>query len=471
MGTTSTTGSIREFFDDLECGVILLDTKLAPIWSNRYYEQHIARHLQMCDQNCFTGMNPGDLRCQDCLPPQVLRTGRTLETLRNLRDEHGAELRYRVVLTAFGDEDGVAVFILPLEADEHAPGSAWRERFLLSAIRNSNDAIFALDRQNTVRFWNRGAEQLFGWTIAETVGRGLTHLFVEDEPGTVGLFAPEDARQEIASQEIRMHTRARGTVWVDVSRTPLLDGSDRPNGYSFVVRDITERRAAMEKMAFTERMSAVGNMAAALAHEIGTPLGVISSSTEYLMLDLPEGDERREDLSMILSETERIGGLVKNLLEFSRPEAPVFEPLDLTTVVDRVERLARHSARNQSTELVVDSNGPAMVEGDANQLEQVLLNLTINAMQALGSGGAVRVALESTDGDVILTVEDDGPGIAPEAAEGIFHPFFTTKPNGTGLGLAVAKRIVEDHGGSLSTLEREVGAAFQVRLPILKTEA
>jgi C4-dicarboxylate-specific signal transduction histidine kinase len=83
----------------------------------------------------------------------------------------------------------------------------------------------------------------------------------------------------------------------------------------------------------------------------------------------------------------------------------------------------------------------------------------------------VRLALESAEGKVILTVEDDGPGIAPEATEGIFHPFFTTKSNGTGLGLAVAKRIVEDHDGSLSTLEREVGAAFQVLLPLLKTEA
>ncbi|RKZ08141.1 hypothetical protein DRQ32_09405, partial [bacterium] len=344
----------------------------------------------------------------------------------------------------------------------------WRERFLLSAIRNSHDAVFALDRQNTVRFWNRGAERLFGWNITEAVGRGLEHIFVEDESGTAELFSPEDARQEIPGQEIRLRTRNSGVVWADVSRTPLLDGSGRPNGYSFVVRDITEKRAALEKMAFTERMSAVGNMAAALAHEIGTPLGVISSSTEYLMLDLEKGDERREDLATILSETERIGGLVRNLLEFARPEAPVFELLQLGSVVERVERLVRHSASKQSTKLVIKSSGSDLVYGDANQLEQVLLNLTINALQAIGSGGMITIVLGGDDDAVTLSVEDDGPGFTPEAKESLFHPFFTTKANGTGLGLAVAKRIVEEHGGSLSTVERETGATFQVRLPVLE---
>jgi PAS domain S-box-containing protein len=467
MTAASLNDATREFFDSLGCGIILLDGELQPLWQNRYYTRHISNELHMCDAHCFTGMNPGDVRCEDCLPPQVQRTGRTLETLRSLRNERGGTIRYRVILTPFGNDEGVAVFILPLEADEHAPGSAWRERFLLSAIRNSNDAVFALDRQNTVRFWNRGAERLFGWDIAETVGRGLDHLFFDDEPSTVELFAPEDASAEVPGQEIRLRTRQRGVVWVDVSRTPLLDGSGRPNGYSFVVRDITEKRAAVEKMAFTERMSAVGNMAAALAHEIGTPLGVISSSTEMLLDDFESGDERRKDLALILSETERIGGLVKNLLEFARPEAPVFEPLDLRTVVERVERLVRHAAKKQGTELSVDAEA-GWIHGDANQLEQVLLNLTMNAMQALGRAGHVHLGLQSTDAGVQLTVQDNGPGIDPEAIEGIFHPFFTTKPNGTGLGLAVAKRIVEDHDGSLSTQERETGATFQVLLPTLE---
>jgi PAS domain S-box-containing protein len=467
MTTSSTLDAAREFFDSLECGIILLDGRLQPLWQNRYYTEHVSHQLKMCDTHCFTGMNSGDLRCEDCLPPQVQRTGRTLETLRSIKNQFGGDVRYRVVITPHGETEGVAVFIHPLDADEHAPGSAWRERFLLSAIRNSHDAVFALDRQNTVRFWNRGAERLFGWSIEDTVGRGLEHLFVDGEAGTTELFAPEEATMEVPGREIRLRTRQRGIVWTDVTRTPLLDGSGRPNGYSFVVRDITEKRAAVEKMAFTERMSAVGNMAAALAHEIGTPLGVISSSAEMLLDDFEAGDERREDLALILGETERIGGLVRNLLEFARPESPVFEPLDLRSVVERVERLVRHAARKQGTRIVVES-GPAWIHGDANQLEQVLLNLTINAMQALGEGGEVRIGLGTGEDGVRLEVEDDGPGIDPEAMEGIFHPFFTTKPNGTGLGLAVAKRIVEDHQGSLSTQERETGATFQVLLPALE---
>lgn len=304
--------------------MVLLDRQLAPRWTNTFYREQIASRLQMCEKHCFTGLGAGESRCEDCLPPIVQRTGRTIDTLRSVRDAKGALLTYRVILTPVGEaSEEVAVFVLPLQAEDVTGGGSWRERFLLSAIRNSNDAIFALDRQQTVRFWNRGAEQMFGLPVTAVVGRTLEHLFhPEALTEAEEVFHALDPARPLPGRELRLLARERGEIWVEVSRTPLLDGSGLPNGASFVVRDVTERREALEKMAFTERMSAVGNMAAALAHEIGTPLGVISGNAEVLLLDLEADDPRREDLRVILSETERIGGLVRELLNFSRPDAP-----------------------------------------------------------------------------------------------------------------------------------------------------
>lgn len=461
----------RAFFDALDIGVIVLGADLEPVWSNRAYRDVISTNLRVCEKHCFTGLNPGDVRCEDCMPPQVQRTGRTLETVRSVRDDDGRLHSFRVVLTPAHDDGAVAVILVPLHEPETGAGEGWRERFLLSAIRNGNDAVFALDRQNTVRFWNRGAEVLFGLTIAEAIGRPVHDVFGPMPAPTLEIFTPDDLHAALANRELEVVLRDGRSAWVELSRTPLLDGSGRPNGFSFVVRDVTERRRAAEKMASAERLSAVGNMAAALAHEIGTPLGVISNNAEFLLLDLETDDPRREDLEVMLREAERIGGLVRDLLEFARPEKPEMEELAVESVLERVERLVRHSARKQNTELVLMTGEDLpTIHGDANQLEQVVLNLTMNALQALKQDGRRQGRVElrlDRDGDgVALRVVDDGPGVPAEAMETIFHPFFTTKPNGTGLGLAVCKRIVEDHRGHLSVARAESGgAAFLVWLP------
>jgi PAS domain S-box-containing protein len=460
--------SARSLFDALDAGVIVLDGDLQPVWTNRAYRENIESRLTMCQKHCFTGLSSGDTRCEDCMPPQVQRTGRTLETVRSIRDESGRAYSFRVVITPIRDGSGsVAVILVPLADPTQTGGHVWRERFLLSAIRNGNDAVFAVDRQNTVRFWNRGAESIFGWSIEEAVGRSVHQLFGEVDPEALEVFTPADPHATIAKREIELVARTGTPVWVELSRTPLLDGSGRPNGFSFVLRDVTERRRAAEKMAFTERMSAVGNMAAALAHEIGTPLGVISNNAEYLLLDLDDDDPRREDVEVVLHEAERIGGLVRDLLEFARPEKPEMEELRFEHVLERIERLVRHTARKQKTELVFTlTEDLPTIHGDANQLEQVVLNLTMNALQALKEGGRVELQLGPHEGGVLLRVVDDGPGIPPEGLERIFHPFYTTKPNGTGLGLAVCKRIVEDHRGHLTAGRAETGgAAFLVWLP------
>ncbi len=467
-------------FDLVEAGVTILDEHLHLLWGNRYFHERIKDLPGLKGRHCFTGYVPRERRCEDCLPPLVLRSGELAETIRTAQDEDGSLSWFRVVVTPFdGDPPLLCTFILPLSSEEMGRIDSWRERFLLSAIRNGNDGVIALDRTRTVRFWNRGAEKIFGFAVSEAVGEPIESLFSESAwEQAAEVFAPEDPMAALDNREIQVESREGMTLWIDLSRTPLLDGSGRPNGYSFVVRDITERKMAEEKMAFTERMTAVGNMAAALAHEIGTPLGIISNTAEMLMLDLPDDDARRDELEAIVHETERIGGLVRDLLSYSRPEPPEMDVLSIETVLLRVQRLIHHASEKQGTRLKLRIDPELTpIMGDVNQLEQVILNLCINALQAVQSDGEVIVTARQScpitpDGveqsGLEVVVEDTGPGIPEEDLPKIFNPFFTTKSNGTGLGLSVCKTLVEEHGGVISVHARPGGGAvFTVWLPAL----
>jgi PAS domain S-box-containing protein len=470
--------------DSLQAGVTLLDQNLELVWANQFFKSHLAQLEGFCGTHCFAGLRAGERRCEDCLPPRVQRSRTLAEAVRTTRDDAGNLAYYRVLVQPIGaNAELLCTMILPLPADEMERDDRWRERFLLSAIRGSNDGIFAADRTGTVRFWNRGAEHIIGWRIQEMVGQPISRLLPEgNDPEAAAVFGVTDTPTSLTNRELRAHTRDRGDISVEVTRSPLHDGSGSFNGYSFVVRDVSERKRTLEKMVFTERMNAVGNMAAALAHEINNPLGIISGNAEVLMLDLEEQDPRREDLSTIIRETDRISELVRGLLRFARPEQPEMEAVLAEDVLRRVERLVHHASHKQRTRIDLEIEmGLPSLWGDAHQLEQVVLNLAMNALQAIANGGVVLFSARARQrpGDdgrsrsgVELAVADTGPGLPPGAGDRIFEPFFTTKTNGTGLGLAVCRNLVHEHGGTITASDRpEGGAVFTVWLPALGAQA
>jgi signal transduction histidine kinase len=217
-------------------------------------------------------------------------------------------------------------------------------------------------------------------------------------------------------------------------------------------------------------MAVVGSLAAGLAHEIGTPLHVISATAEFLMKGLPSEEDRR--LREIVAETERISRLVRELLTFARGSPQGRSAIRPGEAVERALRLARITFERKHLQISgeVPEGGP-LVSADPDGLHQVLLNLLMNAAQAVAEGGRIAVRVRSLEQDqaapaVVIEVEDDGPGVAPELRERIFDPFFTTRSDGTGLGLAVCARIVADHGGDIRVGRGALGgASFEVQLP------
>ena len=217
----------------------------------------------------------------------------------------------------------------------------------------------------------------------------------------------------------------------------------------------------------------LGELATGLAHEIRNPLAGIAGVMEIVGRDLPESSPAREVLSEVQQEILQIKRILSDLLETARPKPPDFRPADLNNTAEHAVLLARQQALSRPIDIKLSKAYELPpVEHDAGQIRQVLLNLLLNAIQAIDDAGNVRVRLGSQDGFATLAISDTGCGIPPEHLANIFRPFFTTKKRGTGLGLSLVSRIVEAHGGRVEVASTPgQGSQFVVWLPFHHAEA
>lgn len=235
-----------------------------------------------------------------------------------------------------------------------------------------------------------------------------------------------------------------------------------------------ELRRIQEHLIRAERLAAIGQLAAGVSHEIDNPVGIILGYAELLLEDTPPGDPRAEDLQAIIDECKRCRRITGGLLGFARGNRGCYEPVELVQLVrDTVDSLRPQKLfRDVAVELHLGST-PAVVEGDADQIRQVLVNLLLNAAQAMNGKGSLRIVLDAQNDSFQLQFTDSGPGIPNELHDKIFEPFFSTKERGagTGLGLSICRRLVEDHGGLLTVATKTgEGATFVLELPRCRAE-
>jgi PAS domain S-box-containing protein len=407
------------------------------------------------------------------LAARVAAEGRVekLETVRKARD--GRLVPVALTALALRDEAGVLVgrtcAIEDLSALHQLRGRvAAQEQLLAHITREAADAIVGVDDAGVVTGWNRGAQAMLGRPAAAMLGRRLDE--VADPVALAALLRRAGAE---AVRGVRMEWRQAGgeAVPVEVSAAPLA-AAGTPGGVALVARDLSAQLRLDRQLGRSEKLAVVGSLAAGLAHEIGTPLNVISATAEYLLLD---GEGRSADsLRAIVAETERISGLVRELLSFARGARAGKVPVRLSTAADRALSLLHFTLGKRGVE-VCRELPPDLpdVLADPDGLHQVLLNLLMNASSAVAPGGRIGLrasaeppASAGAPGAVVFEVHDDGPGVPPELRERIFDPFFTTRPDGTGLGLAVCARIVSEHGGDLRVGQGPLGgASFVVQLP------
>jgi signal transduction histidine kinase len=236
-------------------------------------------------------------------------------------------------------------------------------------------------------------------------------------------------------------------------------------------RRVRERTRELEEVQAqlieAERFAAAGRLAAAIAHEINNPMQSIRSGLELLARRIPQHDEvSRQYVEILLEEQARVSGIIHQMLDFYRPARGHREPTDINGVIRHVLRLAEIDRHETRIETQLDPNLP-LVHANADQLKQVFLNLTLNAIEAMSRGEHLTVTTATAEDEIVIRFADEGPGITAEDRERIFEPFYTTKPGGLGIGLSVSRGLIEAHGGRISVHSEEGrGTTFEIRLPV-----
>jgi two-component system NtrC family sensor kinase len=347
-------------------------------------------------------------------------------------------------------------------------------------IDNLPVSLYAVDRDYRIVAWNRNRElggqgiprqEALGRTVFDVLTRQPRELLENELRRAFETGQIERLEQKSVSPD------GDPQYW-QVSKIPMrTDNDDEVSHVITMGEDISARVEANQAIARAEKLAAVGKLAAGVVHEINNPLATISACAEALESRLndgafdssPEIDDLREYLGLIRSEAFRCKSITNGLLDFSRTRTGERIPIDIAEVIGAAARLVAHQKRGSRVDIVMEVEPDLMpVIGDAGQLQQAIIALSTNAIDAMPDGGTLTLGASRTDGFIQLSVGDSGVGIAPEHLTKIFDPFFTTKEvgSGTGLGLAVCYGIVTEHGGRLDVHSVPgAGTTFTISLP------
>jgi two-component system cell cycle sensor histidine kinase/response regulator CckA len=398
-------------------------------------------------------------------------------------------------------EDGMLIAVWGTQRDvtEHRMNEemvrATRDR-MEAIVEASPLPIVVVGVQGEVLLWNRAAEQTFGWTAEETIGRRLLCV-PEDRQAEYDAFRTDvlEGRPFMGRETVRV--RKDGTrIDVSISTSAIHDAAGRPVGSVALYVDIGGRKRAeealrqsQEQLRQAQKMEAVGRLAGGIAHDFNNLLSAILSYSEMVMADLPEAHPSREDLEQIRQAGARAAELTQQLLAFSRRQLLQLRPLNLNTVVAGVDRMLRRVIGEDVVLQTILAPEIRPTRGDAGQLEHVLMNLAVNARDAMPAGGTLTITTADLDVGpagletwpelspgryVTLAVRDTGAGMTREVQERIFEPFFTTKPvgQGTGLGLSTVYGIVAQSGGQVFVRSAPgAGSTFTICLPAHTADA
>ena len=268
-----------------------------------------------------------------------------------------------------------------------------------------------------------------------------------------------DSELELVSDNARIPLSVRGA--------PVETEDEGRIGSLLLLRDISERKLLEEEIRRREKLAAVASLAAGVAHEIRNPLSSIKGYATYFGQRFAEGSEDRDAARVMVGEVERLNRVITDLIELARPASLRPRPTDLNTLTDDVLRLIRQDAAARDVVIHLDATPLPQLDIDPDRIRQALLNLCLNALDAMPEGGELAVSLKPVKGFAVLETRDTGSGIAPAVLPHIFDPYFTTKSRGTGLGLATVHKIIEAHGGHiLTTSAAGKGTSFQIFLPL-----
>jgi signal transduction histidine kinase len=360
------------------------------------------------------------------------------------------------------------------------------KEFSENIVESINVGILAADLDDRVESWNTQIEQLTGVSREAALGKRLSELFPAGLVEQFDRVRGETGIHNIYKFELKPHVAAAAIngkanghmagvparlsdVTLNISIAPLVAKDQERIGRLIILDDVTDRAELEQRLVQADKLSSIGLLAAGVAHEVNTPLAVISTYAQMLAKQVADDSQKSLILEKIAKQTFRASEIVNSLLNFSRTSSTSFGNVQVNRVIQETFSLLEHQLLKSGVEVVTDLDPdlPA-VHGNAGKLQQVFLNLFLNARDAMANGGMLEVRSYSDSVGACIEVSDTGHGIAPENLHRIYDPFFTTKgaKKGTGLGLSVTYGIIQEHGGSIEVSNRRGGGAtFRVELP------
>lgn len=345
-------------------------------------------------------------------------------------------------------------------------------------MKNMAGGLITVDYEGKIVYFNRAAARILRYREDEVTGENCREVFGERMPD-LGNMIMETLEQGVvhSRREIALKSGPKKLKPIGLTTALVQDGQGRRGGVIVNFQDLTEVKRMEQMMRRADRLAAVGEMSAGIAHEIRNPLASISGAVEVLKESLNLSGENEKLMTLIVRESERLNKIIKGFLGFSRLKLPAATRISLNNVVDEVLSLienhpSKHERIHISNEIGAQ---PISIRFDEDQLKQLLINLMVNGLEAMPEGGELRIGVYSNNGsgfrgrgedDVRIFISDTGIGIAEENRDRIFEPFVSTKKSGTGLGLSIVQRILEYNRGRIEIESNgDTGVTFLVSLP------
>jgi len=337
-------------------------------------------------------------------------------------------------------------------------------------LETMDNAVVSIDNNGIIKTFNRKSEEIFGRKKGEVINRDcqkVLNLRVNGECILKKcLLENKNVDQEVILEEEGLKKKI-----LEVSTSFLTDESDERTGLVAVIRDVTEIKNLNEEIARNKRLAALGKLSAGIAHEIRNPLSSIRGLAQFVSNSFSKNDERREDLNTIIQEVDRLNNLVIQVLDYARVKKLNITSFPLNNFINDIIELFKREVTNKQIKFDIDlSPDISMIQADKDQIRQILMNIIINAIQAIPEEGEIKIKAEKVfirgNPTIKLVVEDNGIGIAAQDLNQIFDPFFSTKEQGSGLGLSIVYKLVESHRGEIRVESKEgKGTKFIIILP------
>lgn len=355
------------------------------------------------------------------------------------------------------------------------------KNFNESIIQSMEAGLITLDLKNRITFINTGAEKTLGWKYHEIIGKPLAEVFEPDEADIV-LNRPDKRGALTFSRETEITVKEGQKIFIGFTSMDRLDNKGEKVGTIISFRDISLIKQMQAEVIRMDRLVSLGVLASGIAHEIKNPLAGIKTMAQACEEEFEEDDDRKEYLTRIIRQVDRLDDLLKTFFKYARPSPPDRKPHQFKEILDEVLNLVEKKMSDFRIDftLKLEENLPEILV-DSQQLQQVLLNLILNAIDAMPEGGKLNVTVNRIRGHikdmvqsqigqmshhVEIHIEDTGEGIPAEKLETIFDPFVTTKPSGLGLGLSIVYRIVREHDGEIHVSSQPgVGTRFVLTIP------